>query len=340
VRSPFERFSRARIVDAIGEGWGLDGVELRYVPLGAGAYHWAATTGSHERYFVTCDDLDTKPWLGSDRDSVFHGLQGAYATASQLRSAGLEFVVAPIATIAGEVAERIDERHSLSVFEHIEGQPGQWGESLETVGRADVVTMLARLHQTPAGGHTIAERPFVVPDRAGLEEALADLHRPWTGGPLSEAVRRELVAHADAVSSLFEELDRFAAATTSSGARLVVTHGEPHPGNLIRTGDGLAMVDWDTVALATPERDLWMLADDESLIADYERLTGLAVDRRALTAHRLMWSLTDLAAYSLQLRNEHEAGADSDRALAAVRSILGGEQPTPYGFVSPPPCPG
>ena len=99
------------------------------------------------------------------------------------------------------------------------------------------------------------------------------------------------------------------------------------------------MVDWDTVALATPERDLWMLADDESVIADYQRLTELAVDRRALTAHRLMWSLTDLAAYTLQLYNDHEEGADSDRALAAVRSILGGEPPTPYGCVSPPPCP-
>jgi hypothetical protein len=136
---------------------------------------------------------------------------------------------------------------------------------------------------------------------------------------LSEAARHELVAHADLVASLLAEVDRVAAAT-SSDAHLVVTHGEPHPGNLIQTPDGLALVDWDTVALAVPERDLWMLAGDDALIADYERLTGLAVDRRALTAHRLMWSLTDLAAYTLQLRNEHQEGADSDRALAAVRS--------------------
>ena len=337
MRSPFDRLSRERIVDAISQYWGLDVVELRYVPLGAGAYHWAATTSDHERYFVTCDDLDTKPWLGSDFDSVFHGLQAAYATASHLRSAGLEFVVAPIATISGAVAERIDERNSLSVFEHVDGQPGQWGQTLDTVGSADVIAMLARLHEVPAGGETIVERRFVLPDRDGLEAALADLHRPWTGGPLSEAARHELVAHADLVASLLAEVDRVAAAT-SSDAHLVVTHGEPHPGNLIQTPDGLALVDWDTVALAVPERDLWMLAGDDSLIADYERLTGLAVDRRALTAHRLMWSLTDLAAYTLQLRNEHQEGADSDRALAAVRSIVGGEPPTPYGFVSSP-CP-
>jgi spectinomycin phosphotransferase len=267
-------------------------------------------------------------------------LLDAYATASQLRSAGLEFVVAPIVTGAGAVAERIDERHSLSVFEHVVGQSGQWGQSLENGTRSDLVTMLARLHQSPANSQTITERPFVVPDRDGFEAALEDVHRPWTGGPLSEAARHELLSHVDVVSSLFDEVDRFAGMTNSSGNRLLVTHGEPHPGNLIRTAEGLAMVDWDTVALAPPERDLWMLADDGSLIADYERLTGLAVDRRALTAHRLMWSLTDLAAYTLQLRDEHQEGADSDRALAAVCSILAGKQPTPYGCVNPPPYPG
>ena len=61
-------------------------------------------------------------------------------------------------------------------------------------------------------------------------------------------------------------VDAFAAKTAAADVRLVITHGEPHPGNLIRTGNGLAMVDWDTVALAPRERDLWMLADDESLL--------------------------------------------------------------------------
>ena len=38
-----------------------------------------------------------------------------------------------------------------------------------------------------------------------------------------------------------------------------MTHGEPHAGNVMRTDEGRLLVDWDTVALAPPERDLWML---------------------------------------------------------------------------------
>src|SRR4029077_13351490 len=71
-----------------------------------------------------------------------------------------------------------------------------------------------------------------------------------------------------------------------SAEGLVITHGEPHPGNIIRVApnadaDGLAaaddaaagatggagpasgaimLIDWDTVGLAPPERDLWMAA--------------------------------------------------------------------------------
>ena len=176
--------------------------------------------------------------------------------------------------------------------------------------------------------------------RRTLEAALDDVHQPWTGGPLAELARRELASHADAVTALLDEVDQFAATEAESDVGLVVTHGEPHPGNLIRTADGLAMVDWDTVALARPERDLWMLADDETLIDAYERLTERNLDRRALSAHRLMWSLTDLAAYTLQLRREHQLGADSDRALAAIRSILDGDEPQPYGRLTRRACPG
>jgi hypothetical protein len=57
------------------------------------------------RWFMTGDDLDTKPWLGSDRDSVFDGLPAAHGTAMDLRSNGLAFVIAPVPAISGAPAE-------------------------------------------------------------------------------------------------------------------------------------------------------------------------------------------------------------------------------------------
>ena len=81
MRNRFARFAEDVIRRAVIDGWGLDLDDLRYFPEGGGAYHWVAGTANGQRSFVTVDDLDTKPWLGDDRDSVFDGLIVAYSAA-------------------------------------------------------------------------------------------------------------------------------------------------------------------------------------------------------------------------------------------------------------------
>jgi spectinomycin phosphotransferase len=331
VRSPLERVDEHQIASAVAAGWGLRINALRYFPEGGGAYHWIAQAGDR-RWFVTCDDLDTKPWLGSDRGSVCGGLLVAYGTAMELRAAGLPFVVAPMATAAGAPAERVDERHSVSVFDFTEGEPGRWGQPVEPSGRRELVTMLARLHRATPPGPGPSRRRLELPGRQGFEEALDDLGRPWDGGPLSEPVRHELAENLDLIVGWLADLDRYAARFGDGTTHAVVTHGEPHPGNLIRTGTGLALVDWDTVAVARPERDLWMLVDgDGSLLSTYRDLTGVTLDREALAAYRLLWALSDAVSFTTRLRAEHRQNTDANRSLAALRLILQGQEPTPYG---------
>jgi hypothetical protein len=92
------------------------------------------------------------------------------------------------------------------------------------------------------------------------------------------------------------------------------------------------LVDWDTVAIARPERDLWMIDDvDATAVTAYRELTGITLDPEALVAYRLLWALADLAAFTVQLRGEHERDADAENALAALRGILSGREPSPYG---------
>lgn len=318
---------------AVIDGWALRIDRLRYLPEGGGAYHWMAFGDDDRRWFLTCDDLTTKPWLGADSDSVFEGLVGAYRTAIDLRTAGLLFVAAPIPNVSGEAAVRIDERHSIAVLEYLDGEPGQWGRPLGDREHRDHVALLAQLHAGTPAVRSAARRGLDVPGREGFERALDDLDRRWDGGPLSERARRELAGEADVVQSWLADLDRLAARLGVTDADEVITHGEPHPGNFLRTATGPVLIDWDTVALARPERDLWMMAESRgaAVLDAYRDLTGVTLDREALVAYRLLWALTDLAAFSVQLRSEHQVDADAERALAAVRSILGGHEPSPYG---------
>jgi aminoglycoside phosphotransferase (APT) family kinase protein len=102
-----------------------------------------------------------------------------------------------------------------------------------------------------------------------------------------------------------------------------VTHGEPHVANIIRTSDGWRLVDWDTVALAPPERDLWMLVDraDEDAASGYIRATGRRIDQAALDYFRLMWELKDLAEYLNVLRAPHGEDEDTERQYRSLLRI-------------------
>jgi spectinomycin phosphotransferase len=333
VRSPPADLQVDELASVVRREWRLPVGRLDHLPEGGGAYHWVAQATDGRRWFVTCDDLDTKPWLGADRDSVFAGLLAAYGAAMHLRTAGADFVVAPAPTRSGEPAFRVDDGHGLAVFPYVAGDPGRWGQPIAPDDRRRLVRLLAELHRSERGvAPALPRRGLEVPGRRSLDAALESLDRPWNGGPLSEAGRRQLAGHAEDITGWLAVLDRLAADVDSRGGEAVVTHGEPHPGNLIRTHDGFALVDWDTVAAAGPERDLWMLDDSTGEArAIYEDLSGRALDPLALTAYRRLWALSDVAAFTIRLRSPHQQNPDTEHALSALRRTLTGEEPIPYG---------
>ena len=81
--------------------------------------------------------------------------------------------------------------------------------------------------------------------------------------------------HAADIAGFLSVVDRLAAEVARRGSTWVITHGEPHSATLCGPGADHALVDWDTVALAPRERDLWMLAADNSDdLAAYTNATG------------------------------------------------------------------
>jgi hypothetical protein len=318
------------MVGRLAAHWNVAVERAEYLPVGAGSYHWSITTRDGERSFVTVDDLDRKPWLGAARDEVFHGLGRAFDTAVALRHAGLRFVIAPIAAATGETLHRVAPRYSLALFPFVsvEGPTGNGVASpfphYETPDeRAAIVSMLAELHRaTPTVGAAPRTLYLDVPGRNGLDAALEELGSTWDGGPYSEPARQVLARHAADVVELLALGDRLAADVARDRSRWVITHGEPHARNVLRTEDGRALVDWDTVALGPPERDLWMLMDSSTDVALYEAQTGHELDPRAGDFFRLLWDLSDLASYLAVIRVPHREDEDTARAYRCVTECV------------------
>jgi spectinomycin phosphotransferase len=259
-------------------------------------------------------------------------MRAAPATAQALRQrAGLGFVVPPIAGRDGIDVLRVDHRRSVAVMPFVEGRSGHFGETLPPGHRAQVVQLVAELHRATATVAAIAPRRGVeLLGRTLLETALCDLERPWTGGPFGEPARAVLSESARAVRAMLAAFDHLAAAVTAAGAPPVVTHGEPHPRNLIWARDRPLLVDWDTVGLALPERDIWMLAGDGgSDLALYAELTNRRTDPHALTLYRLAWDLGDMAVFVDTLRAAHERNADAEHAWRSLVAVTTGRTVPP-----------
>jgi spectinomycin phosphotransferase len=302
------------LIGCLVENWGVDVESMRYAAVGFGSYHWEVTDAAGSRYFVTVDDLDHKGWLGLDRDSTFDGLGRAFDTALALRrDADLEFVVAPIPAARGGTIRRLGARHTVALFPLVDGRTcGRFGWEDSPEERVHVVRMLAELHRNTRVAQPFAQlRHLDLPYRPRLEAALRELDRVWTGGPLSEPTRDLLARHASELQRLLEAFDRLAGRVALGGDDFVITHGEPHAGNVMRTVDKVLLVDWDTVGFAPPERDLWLFADDLALYAD---AGGRKIDITAIALYRLRWELDDIATFTSQFRSAHALTTDTEKA--------------------------
>ncbi len=332
--SPPGNVTERLLADSLIRNWSVDVADLTYVSRGFGSYHWAVETGAGRRYFLTVDDLDGKPWLGTNREVTYAGLQAAYDTAVDLRDqCELEFVVAPLQAHDGDNVHRLTARYSLVLFPFIDGQPGEWGDHLGSAEVDELVRILARLHlSTPRVPRRPPTRGLPPAGRAVLEQALGELTDSWSGGPFSEPARRELADHATAVQMWLGAIDGVAAHAETGTGDLVITHGEPHPGNLIRTHGRLLLIDWDTVAWARPDRDLWMIPGLATAHADhYRALSGREVDDTTLSLYRLAWAIADLAVFVNVFRSPHVRNVDTEKSWNGFRRTLRGSTTPPFG---------
>jgi len=310
---------------ALAEGWRIDAAAVRYAAVGGGSYHWVVRDGDGQRRFVTVDDLDDKAWLGSTRPAVMTGLRFAMDTALMLRRrAGLEFVVAPVPGCDGTAVRPAGPRHAVAVFAFLSGVPGRWGEAVSAPERSALVDTLAALHRaTPAAADGAPVAAIELPRREALDAALRDLGQPWRTGPFAERARAVLAGAEHQVRRLLETFDRMVGVVRASA--VVLTHGEPHPGNIIRVGTQRMLVDWDTVGLAPPERDLWwVMGEAGEGSRRYAELTGRSADPAVLAFYRLRWALDDISSFVNELRGEHRHTADTEHAWQGLKDAVAG----------------
>jgi aminoglycoside phosphotransferase (APT) family kinase protein len=319
-----EGLSDEEVVRGLGEGWGLYGAHVEYAPVGFGSYHWWVRRDG-QRWFASVDDLLVRG--GDDAEPVVTAvrrLTAALAGARCLRDAGLGFVVAPLPDASGGVLRALGDRYVLALYPFVEGRTGTWGAYPDRERRDAVLGRLAQLHAVdPSECTVVLGDDFALPNLTGLRGALEDLGSTWSAGPFAESTRGLLARHAGPLTDALERYRELVVSVVAAGAGLVPTHGEPHPGNTIATHAGVVLIDWDTLLLAPPERDLWSLREEDPQVVDhYRRLTGRVVQQEAMQLYRLRWDLTEVCLYVTQFRRPHQRSEDTAEAWNGLQHHL------------------
>ena len=313
------------VVAALSAGWGLGVVSAEYLPVGFGSHHWRIFDDRNTSWFATVDDLRVRLWGGNDSlDDARTRLRTALVTARAIADAGASFVVAPVFRCDSEVLGGISDTYAIALYPYVEGRRFGFGDVFSPHERADVIATLAALHVTAEPTRrTAMKETFDLPQRQLLLSALDDRDTPWDTGPYGEPARGVLVTHVELIERLLARHDQRATEARKRPDRMVLTHGEPHPGNLIQTREGWKLVDWDTALLAPPERDLWSLhPTDDPNESRYTDLTGMQLERPMLTHYREAWALNDIAAFVSQFRQPHVDDANQREAWTALTETL------------------
>jgi spectinomycin phosphotransferase len=313
VFHPADDIDERELAHVLAGEWDLAPAGLRYAAVGFGDHHWELTDTSGGRWFITVAVL-AGGWRGTGPAEGLADLRAALGTVTALHQAGLDFAVAPVPTRTGQPLAPLGPGHAVTVFPWLDGEAGNFAEPLPAGDQLTLITLLANLHNASdvAGAGAPVRRPQLA-GRADLAAALGDLDQPWLGGPYGEPARRLLAGHAAMLDRALTRFDGLIDQAQRTG-RPVLTHGEPHPGNVFRSPAGrLRLIDWDTAGLALPERDLWDVAEPGSAAAaHYTELTGHPVSPVAVEVYRIRWALDDIRLAVRDFHGPHERTPDTE----------------------------
>jgi spectinomycin phosphotransferase len=293
----------ADVLAAVRDAWEVGANGITHLPVGFGAHHWRAEIDGSPRLFVTFDRLGSRHSAES--------LEAAYTGAIQLAGCGLEFVLAPLRSRTGRVLLPV-ATGALSCTPWVDGDVVGEGAVVDPETAEDNIADLARLHarEPPSG---LAEWSPL--DGADLGRRLIGLvAEPWTSGPYGESARREIADRSTTIDAWIRRHRELA--ESARDRRWVVTHGETHTRNQLRTADGIRFVDWESLKLAPRERDLATLVQ-----AGYGVRVG--ADPAMVELFDLEWRLSEIDEYAHWFAAAHTGTDDDKTAYGGLLDELG-----------------
>jgi Phosphotransferase enzyme family len=325
VLTPPDGLPENMLVSVLSRGWKIAVASVTYRAVGFGSHHWEVIDTAGIRWFVTADGLPTRRHSsGEPLRAAFGRLRASLAAATDLRDCGAAFVLAPVPALDGEPLVRANDQFSVALYPFADGQSFTWGEFQTPAHRRAVLGLIIGVHTAPPSAvrRAVAD-DFAIPFLDELETALDSPGIAGGCGPYARPAALLLAKHAAPVRRLLARYDGLVAESRCRHSEMVLTHGEPHPGNTMLTSTGWLLIDWDTALIAPPERDLWSLdPGDGSVLCAYADAAGVTPLPSMLELYRIRWDLADIAGGVSRFRQDHLGSSDDDMEWDVLQSLV------------------
>lgn len=318
--APHPHLPAERVGAAVRHDWGVDVSRVEPLAVGSHGWHWAIGDDGGRQWYAAVDPVRTS----EERRTRLASFEAALEVGRRL-----PFPVTPVPTRDARLAVDLAPGLLLTLTPYLDGGPDGNIRFVDDAQRSVVARMLGELHRQPRPRRLPTWRPLIGPPSSSRRE---DLERcldaeEWEGGPWSGPAGRMVLDAAPAVRKALRRFTLLAAAVTGNVDRWVLTHGAPHPSNLVNTPDGPRLLDWGTTALAPRERDLGQVLGgaegNEPWFAYIEaggrpdRLSPDTVELFALQRH-----LSLIAEHAVQFSRPHDETDDDRRAFGELEEEL------------------
>ncbi len=230
--------------------------------------------------------------------------QAALHVSHTLQRLGIKQVVAPLATLAGDLSAPVNAEFSLILYPFVAGRSA-WGMPLEPAQWRAWGEIVRAIHDAPVSsqlGKVVEREVFGVK----WLSSIALVERALEAGTFkSEAARRVAKIWREQADEIALCKGRYCALgehLAQQAPLFVICHADIHAANIIISDEAdIHIVDWDEALLAPKERDLmFFLGDGHTPQSEAAFLAGYGdchIDQAAIAYYRYDWTLQEFADY-------------------------------------------
>lgn len=194
-----------------------------------------------------------------------HNLVKSVEVQNKLCQLGLKRIPCPITSKSGTSSTELGE-FTFILFNYIEGN---WVRDYKSEELLDIITELHKINPELVG--EIAKESFDLPYSSQLKEILERVFSYNSGSEVETKTRKYLEPFKQELDRDWANFNRLVESCKTGKFDLRITHEDPW-GNVLRSQDGgIYLFDWDDIALAPVERDMWFKLGEPRVATYYKK---------------------------------------------------------------------